>query len=124
VVIGKFAVAGLLALVAGFAPQSSQVIVGLTAALAVLAYAGRDVIARERLRADAAGIVAVRGYAGHRPLSWNEIEGLRVDSRARLGARTATLEVDAGEELYFFTRNDLGVEPDEALALLEQVRAG
>lgn len=99
-----------------------QVTIGLAAALAVIIFAARDVVARERLRADADGLVAVSGYAGRRHLDWSDVQRMVVDSRLRLGARTETLEVDAGDQIFLFGRFDLGVPPDEALATLEQIR--
>ena len=80
-------------------------------------------MARERLRADRDGVVAVRGYAGHRRLTWSEIERVRVDARTRLGASTELLEIDAGEEIYLFSRHDLGVDPTDAVEALEAVRS-
>lgn len=127
VIVLKFAVAallGVLALVALGAGEISQFVIGVVVASAVAVYAARDLVARERLRADGDGVVAVRGYAGHRRLPWSEIERVRVDARSRLGASTELLEIDAGEEIYLFSRNDLGVDPTDAAESLEAVRRG
>jgi hypothetical protein len=123
VTVAKFALAAVIAVAAAVAPQASQTTIGLVAALAIAVYAGRDLANRTRLVADGEGVVVARGYAGHRRLGWSEIERLRVDTRTRLGARADVLEVDAGEEIYLFTRNDLGTDPHEALETIEKVRA-
>jgi hypothetical protein len=122
VVVAKFGVAAVLALVSLVLAAGVPRAVGLIAAAAVAAYALRDVLARERLRADTEGVVAVRGYAERRHLSWPEVERVRVDSRLRLGARTELLELDAGEEIYLFSRYDIGVDPDEAFEALVAIR--
>jgi hypothetical protein len=122
VIVVKAICAALIAFAATFAPQRPQLVVGLIAAAAVATYAARDVVARERLRVDTDGLRVVRGYAGHRHLAWNDIERLRVDHRTRLGARADALEIDADTEIYLLTRNDLGAEPEDALAILERFR--
>lgn len=122
VVMAKFGFAAVLALAALALAAGVQLAIGLLAAAGLAAYALRDLLARTRLRADTKGVVAVRGYAGSRHLTWPEIERVRVDSRVRLGARSELLELDAGEELYLFSRFDLGVDPEEALATLDSLR--
>ena len=122
VIVGKFGLAAVLAVAAVSLGSGPQRIIALVAAAAVVAYALRDVLARERLRADAEGVVAVRGYAGRRHLSWDEVEAVRLDARQRLGAHTELLEIDAGPEIYQFSRHDLGTEPAEALEALTAVR--
>jgi len=122
VIVAKFALAALLALIALFMGNRPQVVIGLLAAVALAAYGLRDCVSRERVRADADGVVAVRGYVGRRHLAWSKIERVRVDTRSRLGARTELLELDAGDEIFLFSRFDLGVDPDDAAAALEAVR--
>jgi hypothetical protein len=122
VMLIKFAVAALLALAALFVDNESQNVVLLVASAGMAAYAGRDLFARERLRADADEVVAVRGYSSRRVLAWSEIERIRVYATNRLGARSEMLEVDTGDEIFLFSRFDLGVEPEEALGALEAVR--
>ena len=122
VVAAKFGVAIVLALAALALASGPSLVIGLIAAALVAVYAVRDVLARERLRADPSGVVAVHGYAGRRHLPWKEIESVRVDARTRLGARTELLEIDADTEIFQFSRFDLGVEPDEALAAIDDVR--
>jgi hypothetical protein len=118
----KFAVAAVLALGALVVDNESQNVVLLVAAAGVAAYAGRDLFARERLRADADEVVAVRGYSSRRVLAWSEIERIRVYETSRLGTRSQMLEVDTGDEIFLFSRFDLGVDPEEALGALEAVR--
>jgi len=59
VVVAKFALAALLALTALLMGNRPQLVIGLLAAVALAAYGLRDVVSRERLRADADGVVAV-----------------------------------------------------------------
>jgi hypothetical protein len=122
IVAVKFLGAAVLALGALFVDNRSQTLILLLAAAAVAAYGGRDVFARERLRADSDGVIAARGYSSRRVLAWSEIERLRVYETSRLGARSEMLEVDTGDELFLFSRFDLGVEPEEALRAVEAVR--
>jgi hypothetical protein len=124
IIVGKLAAAAVVAIAALLAPNRPQLFVGLIAAVCLGIYGLRDVLARERLRADPDGIVAVRGFAGHDRLAWTDVEGVRLDSRSRLGARSQLLEIDAGEHIYLYSRFDLGVDPDEAVIALESVRAG
>jgi hypothetical protein len=122
VIIVKFTIAVVVALASMFADTRSQLIVGLLASAGLLAYALRDVLARVRLAADTEGVVAVHGYAGHRRLAWAEIERVRVDARNRLGARSELLEVDAGDQIFLFSRFDLGVDPEEAAQAIQVLR--
>jgi hypothetical protein len=124
IIVGKFAATAVVAIAALVAPNRAQLLVGLIAAVGLGIYGLRDVLARERLRADPDGIVAVRGFAGHDRLAWTDVERVRLDSRDRLGARSQLLEIDAGEHIYLYSRFDLGVDPDEAVIALESVRAG
>ena len=124
VIVGKFAVAGLLALIALTAGRGFSLWVGLIAAVLVAGYGLRDVVGRERLRADASGMRIGTGFAGHRDLPWSQVERVRIDQRLRLGVRTDMLEVDAGESLFLFSRYDLGADPQDALEALEAVRPG
>ena len=124
VIAGKLAFAALLALIALVAGRGFSLWLGLVAAALVAAYGLRDVLVRERLRADRAGVRVVTGFAGHRDLPWSKVERVRIDQRLRLGVRTDMLELDAGEELFLFSRYDLGAEPQDALDALLSVRPG
>ncbi len=77
-------------------------------ALALLVLTVRDLLARVRLAADADGVTVVSGFAGRLRIPWPEIERIRVDSRARYGARMELLELDTGENVHLFSKFDLG----------------
>jgi Bacterial PH domain len=124
VMVLKFGLAAGLAMLGLIASNRPQLVLGLGSAAAVAAYAARDVVARQRLRADREGLVTVRGYAGRRRLAWSEIERVRVDTRTRLGASSELLEIDADEEIFLFSRFDLGVDPSEAVEALQTLRDG
>ena len=122
VIIAKLAAAVIVGLASAAADNQPQLVVGLLAAAGLASYGLRDVLARQRLGADADGVVAVRGYAGRRHLPWADIERVRVDARSRFGGRSELLEIDAGEEIFLFSRFDLGVDPDQAAQALAAVR--
>jgi hypothetical protein len=122
VIVGKFAVAALLVLIAVTAGRGFSFWLGLVAGGLVAGYGLRDLLGRERLRADATGVRIGTGFAGHRELEWSRLERIRIDRRLRLGLRTDMLELDAGEELFLLSRYDLGAEPQDALEALEAVR--
>jgi PH (Pleckstrin Homology) domain-containing protein len=86
-------------------------------------WALRDLIAPVRLAADPDGVTVIAGFAGRRRLAWSQIERVRIDRRARLGVRTELLEVDAGDNVYLFSRYDLGAEPEDVLASLLALRS-
>jgi hypothetical protein len=122
VMLVKFVIAVMLALGALVVDNESQTLVLLLAAAGGAAYAGRDLFAGERLRADADEVVAVRGYSSRRVLAWSEVERIRVYTSSRFGTRSEMLEVDTGDDIFLFSRFDLGVDPEEALAALEAIR--
>jgi hypothetical protein len=124
VLVAKFGLAAAFALAGVVAGAPPPRVVGFVAAVGVAIYAVRDLVARDRLVVDHDGITTVRGYAGHRRLTWQEIEQLRIDERLRLGIRTQLLEIDAGEEIYLLSRYDLGAEPREAYDLVQALMAG
>ena len=92
-------------------------------AVGLAGWALRDVVAPVRLAADIDGLTVVEGFARRRRLSWAEIERVRVDRRERLGLTTELLEVDSGEALHLFSTHDLGADPRDVLAVLEELRA-
>ncbi|MEV4627691.1 PH domain-containing protein [Micromonospora sp. NPDC049523] len=98
--------------------------IGVTvlAAAGLLGWAVRDLVAPERLAVDPAGVTVIRGFAGRRHLAWTQIERIVVDNRPRLGLRTDTLELDAGDSLHFFSRHDLGAEPGEVANALRAAK--
>lgn len=86
-------------------------------------WAVRDLIAPVRLAADAEGVTVIAGYAHRRRLPWGQIAAVRLDHRDRLGVRNEMVEIDVDDALYLFTLHDLGAEPREVLAVLQQLHA-
>ena len=91
-------------------------------AIGLAGWAVRDVIAPIRLAADAEGVTVVAGFTRRRWLPWPEIERVRLDRRVRLGLTTDLLEVDADDALFLFSMHDLGADPHDVLAELEELR--
>ena len=116
--VAAFAVLGVF-----FAGDPVRLMLVGAAGLALAAWAVRDLVAPVRLAADAAGVTIVTGYAAHRLLPWERIERIRVDSRARLGLRSETLEIDTGDSLHLLSPYDLGAPPADVAARLHQLRA-
>ncbi|MFD1324975.1 PH domain-containing protein [Micromonospora sonneratiae] len=117
----KLTSAALLVLAGALLTDSDPVPLGLAvlAAVVLAGWAMRDLLVPVRLALDPTGITVVTGYAGHRHLGWTDIERITVDSRPRFGLRTGTLEVDTGDSLHLFGRNDLGADPEEVVAVLQ-----
>jgi hypothetical protein len=123
-VIGvKFAVAAGLAVIALIRGIGPEFVIGIVVAVAVAVYGLRDLLGRDRLRADPSGLKIGTGFGAQRTLAWTDVERLRVDQRSRLGARSELLEIDAGDELYLLSRFDLGADPSDALVVLEALRS-
>jgi len=87
------------------------------AALVLLAYAVTDLVFYPRITASADGVV-VRAPSGIVHLRWAEIDEVRADARQRLGLRSVTLEIDADERLFVFSRRALGADPEQAAAIV------
>ena len=88
-------------------------------AAAVLAgYAVTDVVFWPRLTASGDGL-RVRTPAARAHLAWSQIDAIRVDERYRLGLRSRTLEVDAGDLLVVLSGRALGDDPRTVLGLLQ-----
>jgi hypothetical protein len=118
-------VAVLLALGILFADGDEvRLVLAAVVAAALALWAARDLIAPVRLAADPSGVTLVAGFAGHRHLAWSQIERVQVDTRPRLGIRTETLEIDAGDSLHLFSEYDLGAPPAEVAAALAPLREG
>lgn len=109
-ILGKSALVLLFAIFAITTPAPERW-VGVFIAAALAVYTLRDLTARERLSADAEGVVVARGYFGRRRLSWPEIESVRLDERTRFGAEVRILELDADAEIFLLSRHDLGADP-------------
>jgi hypothetical protein len=116
------AATGALALVAASGavltddPAGRVLFVG--AALVLLAYAVTDLVWWPRLAVSADGLVVATPALSVR-LDWNDVEAVRPDSRQRLGLRSVTLELDAGEHLVVFSRRALGADPEAVAGLIQ-----
>ena len=91
-------------------------------ALGLAVWALRDVVAPIRLAADTTGVTVVAGFRRRRWLPWPEIERVRLDRRVRLGLTAELLEIDADDALFLFSMHDLGADPQDVLAELEELR--
>jgi hypothetical protein len=111
----------LLASAAIFLDPAGRLLVG-TAALAALALAVRDVVARPRLAAGPDG-VDVRSVFSRRHLPWPLLR-VRVRTTRRLGISSRALELDtaAGPDdagvLVLLGRRDLGADPEDVARAL------
>jgi hypothetical protein len=121
VIVAKFAGAVIVALIAVLVSRRTQLVVGLAGAGGLLAFAVRDLLTRERLRADDRGVTIAR-VLGRVHVGWPTVERIQVDSRLRLGVRTELLEIDAGDNVFQFSRYDLGVDAAQAAEDLGRLR--
>lgn len=123
-VVKLFGAVAIVALVLAFGRDDPvQWFLAAAVALGLAGWTLRDVIAPVRLAADPDGVTVIVGFAGRRRLAWSDIERVRIDRRDRLGLSKELLEVDAGDYLYLFGRYDLGAEPEEVLASLQELRS-
>ena len=99
---------------------AGRVIFG-TAAVVLAVYVFADLVFRPRLVASSEGIV-IKAPMTRARLAWSQVEAVRTDVRLRMGLRSTTLEIDAGETLAVFSRRALGRDPDEAAALIGAFR--
>jgi hypothetical protein len=97
-------------------------LIAVVAALALSAWALRDVLAPVRLAADATGVTVVAGFARRRHLPWKQIERVRVDRRTHRGLRSEMLELDAGDAIYLLSAHELGALPEDVAAALADLR--
>jgi len=102
--------------------SAASKLVGLVAGVGLAVWGLRDLAAPVRLRADAAGVTVVSGFAGHRRFGWKELDRVRLDKRSRLGMTSELLEIDAGESLHFLSRYELGETPADALDRIRRFR--
>jgi Bacterial PH domain len=91
-------------------------------ALGLLGWALRDLVAPVRLAADTEGVTVVEGFARRRWLPWSQIERVRLDRRVRLGLTAELLEIDADDALFLLSMHDLGADPHDVLAELDDLR--
>jgi hypothetical protein len=88
------------------------------AALLLLAYTVSDLVWWPRLAVSADGLVVSTPGLSVR-LNWADVEAVRPDTRQRLGLRSVTLELDAGEHLVVFSRRALGADPEAVAGLIQ-----
>ena len=84
-------------------------------------------LARPRLRADPDGLV-LRGVLGSTSWPWARIEAVRVARARRVGLPVAFVEIEARdaegtEQLMLFGRLELGADPVDVAAALQEHRA-
>ena len=121
--VAKVAGTAVFALAAlWFSSDQVRFVIALIAAALVGAYAVRDLLYPVRLTADTDGVGVSRGLFGMRHLDWGEIARIRVDERRRLGAVTALLEIDVDITLFLFSKHEIGADPHETAATLEELR--
>lgn len=119
----KFGLAAAVAVAALFPREPALVAFALVVAAALTIYSVHDVVARQRLRIEADGLVVAHGYAGQLRLGWADIERIKVDERLRFGARARLLEIDAGAWIGLFSRFELGADPELVAATIDAVRS-
>jgi hypothetical protein len=120
----KLAVAVLFLIAAlFFRSDPAGVVIALAAALALGAFALRDLLVPVRLAADPTGVTVVSGFADRRHLPWERIERIRVDERRRLGVRSQLLEIDTGDSLHLFSGYELSASCAEVATLLQALRS-
>ena len=96
--------------------------IAAVAAIALVVWALRDLLAPVRLAADASGVTVIAGFARRRHLPWQQIERVRVDRRTHRGLRSELLELDAGDAIYLFSAHELGALPEDVAAELADLR--
>ncbi|MXQ67947.1 PH domain-containing protein [Actinomadura rayongensis] len=119
----KFAGAVVVAAVALLARDAAGTLLAGVAAVGLAGLALRDVLAPERLSADAGGVTVVAGYAGRRDLAWPEITEIAVDERRRALVRSRLLEIRTEDDLYLLSAYDLGADVADVAEELDRRRA-
>ncbi|CAM3320684.1 PH domain-containing protein [Stackebrandtia soli] len=123
IITAKIAATAIFALVAlWYADDSARFLVAAFAAIILASYALRDLINPVRLTADADGVRVSRGFFGERRLAWGEISRIRVDERRRLAGTSVLLEIDIDTTLFLFSKSEIGEDPAEAAATLNELR--
>lgn len=126
VVLAAVATLGLGAWAFGAGDPPGRVLAGL-AALALGAAAAFGALARPRLAAGVEGIT-VRGARSVTTWPWSGVDAVRVVRARRLGLPSAYVEIEArsadgDERLLILGRLELGVDPVEVAAVLQEHRA-
>jgi hypothetical protein len=105
-------------------PGPGATVAGFAGAALLGAFWLRDLIARDRLSVDDAGVRLVCGYLRRVRLDWPEIERITVDTRSRYGLPTQALEIDAGESIYTFGAAEIDDSPATVALQLNALAAG
>jgi hypothetical protein len=105
-----------------FATDEVTLAVAVVAAAGLAVWGARDLLARERLAADETGLTVITGFARRRHIPWPAVEKIAVERRPHAGIRTETLEIDTGDAVHLFSKNDLGAPPEEVATALEAAR--
>lgn len=126
VALGVTAALVLAAWAATAADPPGRLLVGI-AAVAVLVASAVGAVARPRLAAGPDGLT-LRGLRGRRRWPWPRVDAVRVVRMRRLGLPAAYVEVDARdddgtERLLVLGRLELGTDPVEVAASLQEHRA-
>lgn len=90
------------------------------AAVALAAVSLHGLLVRPRLTADPRGL-RIRTATGKHDLHWPEVT-TRVRTTRRLGRNAATLEIEAGEQLFVFGWLELGADPLDVLDTLTALK--
>ncbi|MGB9377583.1 MAG: PH domain-containing protein [Mycobacteriales bacterium] len=114
----------LAALGALFTGDRLAVGVAAAAGLVLAALAVRDRLVPVRLTADADGVTVVEGVARLRRIPWSDVDGLSVQGRGRNRRSGRLLEIDTGDRVHLVSGRELGAEPSDVLAALDQIRTG
>jgi len=114
-----FAIAAVAALLSDD-PVAAAVAGVATLMLAVLAI--RDRMVRVRLSADADGVTVLHGFAQRQRIPWSGIVALGLEQRSRRGRSRRLLEIDTGEAVYLLSGREMGAEPADVVAALNELR--
>jgi hypothetical protein len=123
--VAKFvAAAAFLVVAVAFLGDPVGMTVALVAALALVGFATRDLLAPVRLAADRAGVTVVTGFNGRRQVPWARVERVRLDERRRFGVRSQLVEIDTGDTLHLFSGYELSASCEDVVEQLEALRRG
>jgi hypothetical protein len=106
----------LAVLIALSTDRAGQVLLA-GAALVLLSYTVTDLIFWPRLTVTGEGL-SIKAPLTRVALPWADIDAVRADARQRLGLRSVTLEIDAGEQLVVFSHRALGADPETAAGVI------
>ncbi|WP_373688918.1 PH domain-containing protein [Verrucosispora sioxanthis] len=98
-------------------------VLGGLAAVILVGWGLRDLLAPVRLAVDATGVTVPAGMLSRRHLPWPTVENIQLHRRSGRGLAGPTLEIDTGDSLHLFSRLDLGTDPAEVADALRAARA-